>query len=150
MARMHSRRKGKAGSKKPAGAKPQWVRYSTKEVEMLVVKLAKSGLPASQIGLKLRDEYGIPDVKQVVGKRINQILAEKKLAKAMPEDLTALIKKSIAVRKHYQANKHDKTSLHGQQLTDSKIHRLAKYYKEKGLLPTDWKYDPQKAELLLE
>ena len=68
MARMYSRRKGKAGSKKPAKKQvPSWLRYKGKEVELLVVKLAKEGKNPSQIGLHLRDVYGIPDTKIVAG-----------------------------------------------------------------------------------
>ncbi|MBD3259293.1 30S ribosomal protein S15 [Candidatus Woesearchaeota archaeon] len=150
MARMYSRKKGKAGSKKPLEKKPTWVRHKPKEVEMLVVKLAKQGKPASQIGLELRDSYGIPEVKAIVKKKISKILEEKKLQKKLPEDLSALIKRSIAIRKHMQSNKHDKTAKRGLQLTDSKINRLAKYYKKTKKLPADWKYDPARAELLIE
>ena len=42
MARMHSRKRGKAGSKKPMKkVLPLWVRYKAKELELLIVKLAK-------------------------------------------------------------------------------------------------------------
>ena len=42
MARMHSRKKGKSGSKKPPiKFIPKWVRYKKEDVEELVVKLAK-------------------------------------------------------------------------------------------------------------
>ena len=42
MARMHSRKKGKHGSKKPAKkSTPSWTRYKPKEIEMLIAKLAK-------------------------------------------------------------------------------------------------------------
>lgn len=150
MARMHSRDKGKASSKKPFDSKPSWVRYKPKEIEMLITKLAKSGLTSSNIGLVLRDEYGIPDVKPLINKKIGQFLVEKKISKELPEDITALIKRSIALRKHLQKNKHDNSALHGLQLTDSKIHRLEKYYKKSKKLVQDWKYEPKRAELLLE
>ena len=38
MAKMHSRKKGKAGSKKPA-TQAKWVTYKGKEVERLIIKL---------------------------------------------------------------------------------------------------------------
>jgi len=67
MARMYSRRKGKSGSTKPTERKKKaWIKYSAKEVESLIEKLAKSGLTKSMIGLVLRDSYGIPEVKALV------------------------------------------------------------------------------------
>ncbi len=45
MARMHSRKKGKSGSTRPARLeKPVWVELSSEEVENEVVKLAKKGI----------------------------------------------------------------------------------------------------------
>mgnify|MGYP005840226595 CR=1 FL=1 len=148
MARMHSRAKGKSGSTKPAiKSVPSWVQYKAKEVEMLVAKYAKEGKKPSQIGLFLRDEYGIPDVKTLTGKSVTQILKEKKMSPELPEDLLALIKKSIILRKHIEENKKDNSAKRGLQLTDSKIRRLAKYYKKSGKLSVDWKYEPDKVKI---
>src|SRR6056297_3431357 len=130
MARMYSRKKGNAGSTKPSVPKaPSWVKYSAKEIELLVVKYAKEGKTASQIGLYLRDEYGIPDVKLLTKKSITKILEEKKLAKKLPEDLTALLKKVVAIKEHLINNKKDQPAKRGLQLTESKILRLVKYYR---------------------
>lgn len=151
MARMYSRNKGKSRSTKPSVKKVQpWVQHSSKEVELLVVKLAKDGKTPSQIGLFLRDEYGIPDVKLLTGKSITKILDEKNLSKKLPEDLTALIKKVIAVREHSLYNKKDMTAKRGLQLTESKILRLVKYYRTTGKLPKEWKYDPKEIKLSIE
>lgn len=151
MARMHSGKKGKSSSKKPlVKTKQSWLRYSSREIEMLVVKLAKEGKPASMIGLVLRDSYGVPDVKIITEKSITLILKEKKLAPKIPEDLMALIKKSITIRKHMEENKQDMTALRGLQLTESKIKRLVKYYKKKKKLPVDWKYDVKSIKLYAE
>lgn len=148
---MHSRKRGKSGSKKPVKkAVPSWVRYKPKEAEMLIVKLAKEGKTPSQIGMVLRDTYGIPDIRTVMKKKISKILDEKKLLKQIPEDLMALMKKAIAVRKHLEANKQDKSAIRGRQLTDSKINRLVKYYKKTNKLPEDWKYDPNRLRLYIE
>ena len=150
MARMHSRKKGKSGSTKPLQKKkPTWLRYSAKEIESLVVKLAKSGKTTSEIGLELRDSYGVPDVKFLTKKRINDILKENKLESKLPEDLKNLIKREIVISKHLEKNKQDKTAKRGLQLTESKINRLVKYYKKKGVLDQSWKYTREKAELLV-
>lgn len=148
---MHSRKKGKSGSSKPVKkAIPSWVKYKGKEVELLVVKYAKEGLTPSRIGVRLRDRYGIPDVKLITKKSITEILKAKELEKDIPEDLMALIRKSIFVRKHIEENKQDMSAKRGQQLTDSKINRLIKYYKGTGRLAKDWKFDPKRASFYLD
>jgi len=151
MARMYSRKKGKSGSHKPfKKTLPSWIRYKPKEVEMLVIKIAKETTSPSAIGLILRDSYGVPDVKKMTGKKITQILAERNMTKKVPEDLMSLIKRSIKLRKHMDMNKQDMSALRGIQLTDSKINRLIKYYKRSGRLTSDFKYDRDQAGLLIE
>lgn len=150
MVRRYSRSKGKAGSKKPHGSKPAWIRYKAKEVELLIVKLSKAGKTTSQIGMHLRDTYGVPDVRKVIGKKISQVLAGKKLLKKLPEDLSALIKRTIALREHIAKNKHDMPSKRGLIITESKIKRLTKYYTKSGKLPKDWRFDPTQAEMYIE
>jgi len=151
MARMHSRRKGQAGTNKPSKPSvPSWVRYKEKEIELLITKLAKEGKNASHIGIILRDTYGIPNVKQISKKTITEILREKKLIPEIPEDLLALIRKGIDVNKHVETNKTDQTAKRGITLTESKIRRLVKYYKKSGKLPSEWTYDPKRASMLLE
>ena len=148
MARMHSRAKGKSGSTKPAvKSVPSWVKLTAKEVELLIAKFAKEGKTASQIGIILRDEYGLPDVKSLTKKSITKVLEEKKVLNEIPEDLLALIRKSIFIKNHLEENKHDYTAKRGHQLTESKIRRLVKYYKGTGRLPATWKYDQNKARL---
>ena len=148
MARMHSRKKGKSGSTKPVDRTvPSWVTLKPKEVELLVVKFAKEGQSDSQIGIHLRDAYGIPSVKDLVGKSISAILKEKKIVKEIPDDLMALIKKAVLLRKHMIENHKDMSAKRGVQLTESKIRRLSSYYKETKVLPADWKYDPNKVKL---
>ena len=150
MARMHSRKKGNAGSKKPLKkAAPAWVRYQAKEVELLVAKVAKEGKTTSQIGLVLRDSYGVPDVRKTTGKKVAAIMKEKNLRPQIPEDLMSLIKKSVKIKKHLEGMKHDMTAVRGFELTDSKIRRLVKYYKRENVLPQDWSYDPEKVKLII-
>lgn len=151
MARMYSGRKGQAGSHKPnQKTVPAWVTYQPKEVEQIVVKLAKQDKSASEIGMVLRDSYGIPNVKVLLGKRITDVLKEKKVSKKLPEDLIALIKRHIQVMKHLEENKEDQVAHRGVQLTESRIHRLVKYYKKRKLLTPEWTYDKQNAKLYLE
>jgi ribosomal protein S15P/S13E len=151
MARMYSRNKGRAKSKKPLESQSEsWVRYKPKEIELLIVKLAKSGMSSSQIGLHLRDTYGIPDVQKITGHKILSTLKEKGLGIKTPEDLVFLIKRSIALRKHMESNKKDQGAKRGLRLTESKIRRLEKYYKSSNKLSQEWRYDPKRAELAIE
>ena len=150
MAKMHSRSKGKSGSTKPSKkSKKSWIRYSQKEIEALIVKLAKTDKTASQIGIILRDSYGVPDVRLLTKEKMTKILGRNKLLKELPEDLIALIKKEIVLMKHLESHKKDFPVKRGLQLTESKINRLAKYYKKTGKLPQDWVYDRQKAKILI-
>ena len=147
---MYSRRKGKSGSTKPVEKKKQsWVKYDAKEVESLILKLNKSGFTKSQIGLTLRDSYGVASVKNATKKTINQILTKNKVEAELPEDLNALIKKDIQLIKHFEANKQDMSAKRGIRLTESKINRLVKYYKKNGKLPKDWVFDKDRAKLLV-
>jgi small subunit ribosomal protein S15 len=151
MARKYSRKKGKSRSNKPAvKTAPKWTRYKDKEIELLVVKLSKEGQTSSQIGLHLRDVYGIPDIKVITKKPISKILEEHNLNPKIPEDLMALMKKAVQIRKHMEQNGQDKTALRGLQLTESKIGKLVKYYKKNNKLAKDWKYDPRNVKLLAE
>jgi small subunit ribosomal protein S15 len=151
MARMHSRKKGKAGSKKPIRTQtPSWNRYKPKEVELLIVKLAKEGLKPSQIGMHLRDTYGIPDSSLITHKTVSAILEEKHLLGQIPEDLFAMIRKAILIKKHIEENKQDMTAKLGLQLAESKVKRLVRYYKKSKRLPADWKYDPEKIKIYVQ
>ena len=71
MARMHIRRKGKSCSKHPLVTEnPEWVPLSATEIEDLIVKMAKDGITSAKIGLNLRDQYGVPNVKLATGKTV--------------------------------------------------------------------------------
>ena len=61
------------------------------------------------------------------------------LAPDIPEDLYHLIKKAVAIRKHLERNRKDKDSKFRLILVESRIHRLARYYKKTKKLPPVWK-----------
>ena len=151
MARMHSRKKGKSGSNHPAKkVAPDWVQYSKKEINEIIIKKYKEGKSMSMIGVILRDQYGIPSVKVVLGKTIKQVLKEEKLLPKWPEDLMNLMKKAVKLRKHLEENKMDKHNKRALQLTESKIRRLVKYYKSRKLIDQKWYYKPEEAALLIK
>jgi len=151
MARMHARKRGKSGSKKPSSkTTARWVRYKKNEIEKLVIKLAKEGNSTPNIGSILRDQFGIPSVKVVTGKTISEIMKENKIYPKFPEDIFNLLKQSVNLRDHLKKNRKDYTSKRGLELLESKIRRLGKYYIRKKVLPPDWKYDPEKVKLLVQ
>ena len=141
MATMYGRGKGRSGSKKPEGQeKPVWVKYTKEEVESIITKLAKQGMSPGKIGLVLRDEYGIPLSRPLTGKKLYQVMKEKGLGLKEPSDITSLIKRAGSLKKHLEKNRKDMSAKRGLQLTEAKIRRLARYYKEEGVLDSKWKY----------
>ena len=130
---------------------PEWMdkEKDAKWVEEKVVELAKTGNTPSMIGMILRDQYGVPLVKVIAGKKVMDIIRENSLERNVPEDLRNMIAKAATIRKHMEENKKDFVSKRGLQLVESKIHRLSKYYRKKRVLPADWKYSPDQAAILL-
>lgn len=126
------------------------MRYTSKEIEKLIIKFTKAGNTPSEVGMILRDSYGIHSVKAIAEKSITKILKENSLQKDLPEDLMALITKFIEVKKHIEKNKQDMSAKRGIQLTDAKIRRLAKYYKKSKRLPADWKFEADKVKMYVE
>lgn len=151
MARLHSGKKGKSSRKLPKSKiKPAWVETDKQEIVSIVTKMAKEGVPPAKIGIALRDKYGVPDVRQILGVRLITFLKKEGLAGQYPSDFLDLIKRAVKMNKHLKNAKkdvHNKTKyLH----VVSKINRLAKYLKKEGVLPKDWKYDAEQAELLIK
>ena len=62
------------------------------------------------------------------------------LSPDIPEDLYCLIKKAVQVRKHLDKFRQDKDAKFRLILVESRIHRLARYYKRSKQLPATWKY----------
>ncbi|KAL1060914.1 hypothetical protein V6Z11_1Z059400 [Gossypium hirsutum] len=143
MGRMHSRGKGISASALPyKRTPPSWLKISSQD-------FAKKGLTPSQIGVILRDSHGIAQVRSVTGSKILRILKAHGLAPEIPEDLYHLIKKAVAIRKHLERNRKDKDSKFRLILVESRIHRLARYYKKTKKLPPVWKYESTTASTLV-
>lgn len=150
MARLHCGKKGRSSSTKPTWTtEPEWVDYSQKEIENLIIKLANENYSSGMIGMRLRDQYGVPDVKTFLKKGISKVLKEKGLYPEYPEDLLNLMKRAVNLRKHMQANPKDLHNKRGLQMIESKVRRLVKYYKSQNILDVSWRYDPEKAKLIV-
>jgi small subunit ribosomal protein S15 len=145
---MPKQEKGKSHSIRPVSRRPpSWCKYQPEEIEAFVIKLAKEGNTPSRIGTILRDQYAIPLVKPITGKTITEILQEAGLALAMPEDLGSLVKKAERLAVHLEKNRKDLHNKRALQMIEAKIHKLSRYYKREGILPSNWKYEPKIASL---
>ena len=111
--------------------------------------MAKRGQSPSQIGVVLRDQYGIPQVKGVTGSKIMRILKVAGVAPQLPEDLYHLIKKAVNIRKHIEKFRADRAGKFRLILVESRIHRLARYYRRVKSLPPTWRYQSKKADTLI-
>lgn len=138
---MPKKERGRSHPTRPVGKRPpSWCKYTPDEIVALIVKLGREGNPPSKIGVILRDQYGIPLVKAIVGKSISEILRENGLAPKIPEDLDNLLRKAARISAHLQRYGKDTHNRRALQIVESKIHRLSEYYKEKGVLPPNWEY----------
>lgn len=151
MARLHSKRKGKAGTKRPKSLDvPEWTSLKKAEMEEIILKMAREGVPPAKIGLALRDQYGVANVRAQLGMTLRAFLVKEKAAGEYPEDLINLIKKAVRMAGHIKSEKKDVHNIVKLGHVESKIHRLVKYYSSKGMLPAGWKYDREKASLLVK
>ena len=151
MSRMHTSDKGKSGSTNPVNdSTPTWVDMSEERLESKIIELAGRGKSPSEIGMILRDQHGIPDVQQILGKKLTEVLEENDMAPEVPEDLMNLLEKSVQIQEHLEDHPKDNSALGGLQKTEAKIRRLANYYKKEGKLPSDWRYDRDRASLLVK
>lgn len=148
MARIHSHRHGKSHqTRPPSKSNPSWVTTSPEEARTVILKLAKEGVSPSKIGQTLRDDYGVPLAKPLIGKSLRRIIEEAKSAPKLPQDLQDLIDRAHRVKKHLQVHGSDRKNVHSLELIEAKIYRLSKYYKAIGVLPGDFKYTAVVAQL---
>lgn len=151
MSRIHSGRKGRAGSHRPYPlTKPEWVTTTTEEVVSQVVQLAKTGTGAARIGQTLRDVYGVPSTRAVTGKRLGAILQENRVKAEIPDDLQALLKRVVHLQRHLETHPKDLSNRRGLVLMESRIRRLARYYRQHRRIPEGWRYSAAGAALQVE
>lgn len=128
---------------------PKWITMNSQSVTELIVKLAKKGLTPSQIGVLLRDQHGIPQVRFLTGRKILRILKKNGSAPEIPEDLYCMIKRALTIRKHMEKNRKDKDSKYRLILIESRIHRLTRYYRRTKQVAPNWRYDYTTASALV-
>jgi len=89
----------------------------------------------------------VPSVRLATGRTVTEILRSKGTKFALPEDLASLIKRAASLQTHLKEHGKDLSNKRGHQLIESKIRRLSRYYKDRGVLPSDWDYSSKLAEL---
>ncbi|XP_062538123.1 small ribosomal subunit protein uS15 [Armigeres subalbatus] len=150
MGRMHAPGKGISQSALPyRRSVPSWLKLNADDVAEQIKKLGKKGMTPSQIGIILRDSHGVAQVRFVNGNKVLRIMKAVGLKPDIPEDLYFLIKKAVSIRKHLERNRKDIDSKFRLILIESRIHRLARYYKIKAVLPPNWKYESSTASALV-
>jgi ribosomal protein S15P/S13E len=129
---------------------PEWVPLDKDEVVEEAVKLARTGATPAQVGAALRDIHGVPSVRLMTGKNMREILKEQNLLPQLPEDLQHLLKRVVHLQQHLAKHPSDLHNRRGLVLIESRIRRLAKYYKSTKVLPADWHYSAETAALQVE
>ena len=150
MSRMYSGKRGKSGSSKPLTSElPEWSNTDAKSVEKLILDLAADGNTTSEIGLILRDQHAVLDVRKVCGMRIGQILKKNDADASVPEDLMNLMRKVVGLMTHLETNRKDLHNSRQLGLIESKIRKLSKYYISEGILESSWKYSRDTVRLIV-
>ena len=105
MAKMHTKRKGKSSSTRPNRTEPpEWCKIGADEVTTITLDLWKQGVSTSEIGMILRDRYGVPDAKLVTGKKITTILKENNVAPNLPEARADNVVTALGLRNRISTN----------------------------------------------
>ncbi|MCL4399589.1 30S ribosomal protein S15 [Candidatus Parvarchaeota archaeon] len=129
---------------------PHWLSYTPEEVEKLIINKYEKGMTKSQIGLILRDQYGIPSIKDLTKKNIKKIIKERTQKEDLPEDLVAMFRKVVKLHMHLEKAKKDKHSKRSMVVLENRINRLINYYKKIGYLPDNYKYSLDAARLVVK
>jgi small subunit ribosomal protein S15 len=104
--------------------KPTWVKMKEPELKKIILELSESHAP-SQIGIILRDQYGIPTTK-VFGKKLKAYLKELGIEKN--EDLENAEKKVEKMKEHLKNNITDRSAKHKLQHAQSRLNITKKYF----------------------
>ncbi|KRH93583.1 40S ribosomal protein S13 [Pseudoloma neurophilia] len=140
MARMHSNNKGKAQSVVPYHSfYPSHVTKTKEEIIAKICTLGRKNIVPSMIGNILRDEDGIGRISDMTHTTMTNVLRIHNLQSKIPEDLNALVKKCTNMRAHLERFKNDNDQKYRLIQTESRMYRLARYYKKKGRIDDKWK-----------
>ena len=149
---MYKSRRGQSGSSRPhVSEAPSWSNIDKDAIQSLILEMGKSGMSSAEIGTVLRDKHAVPNVRLVLGKRIGQVLAENDMGGSYPEDMMNLMRQAVGIINHLGSGNHkDIHNKRALEITESKIRKLANYYKGEGRLPSEWRYKRDELRLMVE
>ncbi len=104
--------------------KPLWLKMTEKELIKVIEELADKYQPA-QIGIILRDQYGVPSTK-VYGKKLGAYL--KDLGLESNAEFKNAEKKVERLKEHLKENVTDRKAKHKLQKAQSRLNILGKYF----------------------
>ncbi len=104
--------------------KPTWVKMKEPELKKLIVELSEKYAP-SQVGIVLRDQYGIPTTK-IFGKKLKAYYKE--LGIERNEDLENADKKVETIKEHLKNNITDRKAKHKLQKAQARLNITKKYF----------------------
>jgi small subunit ribosomal protein S15 len=108
--------------------KPAWLKLKEEDLKKIIVELAKKYQPA-QIGLVLRDSYGVPRTR-LYGKKLSHYLKE--LGIDSNPDLENAETKVEKIKEHLKSNVTDKKAKHKLQKAQSRLNILKKYFSKRN------------------
>ncbi len=108
--------------------KPSWIKMNESELIEVIKKLSEK-YDAPEIGLILRDQYGIPTTK-IFGKKLKQYLIE--LGVETNIELKKSKQKIERIAKHMKKHITDKKAKHKFQKAQSQLNVLEKYASRKS------------------
>ncbi len=151
MGRMHSGGKGKSGSRRPNISEvPEWSEQDKEEVVARILKLHEEGKSSAVIGTILRDQYAVPNVQLLLGKKVMEVLRDNDKAPDVPEEIMNLLRRAVSLVDHLDNNRKDLHNRRQLELVESKIRRIARYHTGEGNLPSDWSYKRDQLRLMVE
>ncbi len=103
--------------------KPIWLKTTEEELKKLIVQLSEK-YPPAQIGIILRDQYGVPTTK-VYGKKLGVYLKDLGINKNPDKENAE--KKLERLKEHFKENITDKKAKHKLQKAQGKVRTLGKY-----------------------
>ena len=104
--------------------KPTWVKMQEPELKKIIVELLEK-YPPSQIGMVLRDQYGIPTTR-IYGRKLKEYLTEAGIE--VNEDLDNAEKKVERMKEHLKSNITDRKAKHKFQGAQARLNITRKYF----------------------
>lgn len=135
---MYSNGHGKSKSSKPFSTAPP-THITQDQVTEIIIDLSKKGKTGAEIGKILRDVHGVGHITNIADCTMLEFLKKNNIAPQIPDDVRAIEKKCLSIYNHIKKEWNDKTARYRLKHKESRLHRLVRYYKTKGVLLPSFK-----------